>query len=122
MIETFSAIISRVMRTPETRINRNEQMDALSNPERRELLVALADESEESKILEYLQAEHDGSVDSEFEIMTHSVHLPKLDQYGFIDWDRENDTVETGPRFDDIEPLLDMLRPHEETLQRVTDP
>lgn len=110
------------MSTHENRIDRKEQMDALASPERRELLVALTEESGDSEILEHLQAENDASADTEFEIEMHYVHLPKLDQYGFVDWSREGDTVQKGPRFDDIEPLLDMLCPHEETPERMAEP
>ena len=41
-------------------------------------------------------------------VMAH-VHLPKMDECGFIDWDREERTVTKGPRFDEIKPLLTML-------------
>lgn len=34
-------------------------------------------------------------------------HLPKLDDAGLIEWDREEGVVEKGPRFDEVHPLLD---------------
>lgn len=37
------------------------------------------------------------------------VHLPALADYGFVDWDRRAHAVTKGPRFDDVEPLLEWL-------------
>ncbi|WP_226480326.1 DUF7344 domain-containing protein [Natrinema amylolyticum] len=39
----------------------------------------------------------------------HHVHLPKLAEYGFIEWDREDHVVTKGPRFDDVRPLLELV-------------
>ncbi|WP_243645299.1 hypothetical protein [Natrarchaeobius chitinivorans] len=45
------------------------------------------------------------------------VHLPKLADYGFIEWSHGTDRVERGPRFDEIEPTLELLAAHHEGLQ-----
>lgn len=37
------------------------------------------------------------------------VHLPKLDDAGLIEWDRDTDTITRGPRFDEVEPVLRLL-------------
>jgi len=37
------------------------------------------------------------------------VHLPKLDDIGVVDWDREADTIRRGPNFAETEPILDVL-------------
>lgn len=34
------------------------------------------------------------------------VHLPKLEEAGFIEWERAAETVARGPAFDRIEPVL----------------
>jgi len=36
------------------------------------------------------------------------VHLPKLERYGYIEWDRDADEVTRGPLFDDLRPLLEV--------------
>jgi hypothetical protein len=36
-------------------------------------------------------------------------HLPKLDDAGLVDWDPEAETLERGPRFEEIEPFLDLM-------------
>lgn len=38
------------------------------------------------------------------------VHLPMLEENGFVGWDRERGTVERGPRFDEIVPLVEWFR------------
>lgn len=40
--------------------------------------------------------------------MTH-LHLPKLDDYGFVEWDRGTGTVLRGPRFEEVAPLLEVV-------------
>ncbi|MDF9744903.1 transcriptional regulator [Natrinema salsiterrestre] len=44
------------------------------------------------------------------------VHLPLLEDYGFIDWDEGNHEVTKGPKFDDIRPLLEMMARHRDEL------
>lgn len=44
------------------------------------------------------------------------LHLPKLEDYGFIRWDREAGVVERGPRFDEIRPLLEFLERYSDSL------
>ncbi len=43
-------------------------------------------------------------------------HLPLLEDYGFINWDRDNHEVTKGPKFDDIRPLLEMIETHQDEL------
>ena len=43
-------------------------------------------------------------------------HLPKLVEYGFVEWDRDTHEVVKGPEFDEIEPLLELLDEHDDEL------
>ncbi|ELY75168.1 hypothetical protein C487_13492 [Natrinema pallidum DSM 3751] len=43
-------------------------------------------------------------------------HLPLLEDYGFIDWDRDTHEVTKGPNFDDIRPFLEMIVAHQDEL------
>ena len=43
-------------------------------------------------------------------------HLPKLEREGFIRWDRDEHVIEKGPRFGDIEPVLELLDEHAEEI------
>lgn len=40
--------------------------------------------------------------------LTHN-HLPKLADEGYIEWDRDTGEISKGPRFDEIEPLLELI-------------
>lgn len=91
----------------------NELLDALRHPKRRRLLFRLLEETEDSGIdarfpIASVFDEYDGNVRIE---LAHS-HLPKLDQYGFIDWEADDQTVEPGPRWEDIEPTISVLYSH----------
>lgn len=43
-------------------------------------------------------------------------HLPLLEEAGFIEWDPETGDVRKGPDFDEIRPLLELIRNHPEEL------
>lgn len=43
-------------------------------------------------------------------------HLPKLDAYGVVDFDRTANVVAPGPEFDAVEPLLRLLETHADEL------
>lgn len=47
--------------------------------------------------------------------LTHN-HLPKLAEAGYIEWDRDTGEISKGPRFDEIEPLLDLIESHADEL------
>jgi len=65
----------------------NTHLDSLSGP---------ASASERDEMHEHtIQLEH--------------VHLPKLDEAGFIEWERDTDTIRRGPLFDKVEPVLQLL-------------
>ena len=40
-------------------------------------------------------------------VEVHHVHLPILDDHGFVEWNRTTNEVCRGPRFDELEPFLD---------------
>ncbi|MBZ6494955.1 transcriptional regulator [Haloterrigena longa] len=43
-------------------------------------------------------------------------HLPLLEDYGFINWDRDTHEVTKGPQFDEIRPLLELMVNHRDEL------
>ncbi|EFW90718.1 hypothetical protein ZOD2009_17720 [Haladaptatus paucihalophilus DX253] len=47
--------------------------------------------------------------------MTHT-HLPKLESYDVIEWDRENNVVCRGPQFEELQPLLELIDNHRDEL------
>jgi hypothetical protein len=89
--------------------------DALSDVDRRRLLVALVrlDPGTDAVTLEELRAEFD-SLEHSLE-MEH-IHLPKLDEYGFVSWDRELGEIAMGPEFEAIGTVVEALDSRPEDL------
>lgn len=94
-------------------------MDALGNEYRRRLLLALREHNPQAAA--DLQGAEDAlSPDTELSVdamapqarMYHA-HLPKLESRGFIRWNRQDGTIEKGPKWDEIEPFLESLSENE---------
>ncbi|MCU4924427.1 ArsR family transcriptional regulator [Halobacteria archaeon AArc-dxtr1] len=43
-------------------------------------------------------------------------HLPKLEDSGYLIWNREAGTVERGPQWEEITPMLELFEEHAEEL------
>lgn len=91
-------------------------LDALAHVQRRKLLVALLDHNPQDDIpFSVADAENDIDPFERLVQMRHR-HLPKLADYGFIEWDEDTHEVSKGPNFDEIKPILDLLDAHEDEL------
>lgn len=88
--------------------------DALGDQARRHVLVGLLDHNP----LDYREAvADDGGRDrDDAELQMVHMHLPKLDDMGYVGWDRESGTVVKGEKWDEIEPVLRLLDDHSEQL------
>ena len=87
----------------------DDLVEALANPSRRRLLVALTDHNPRNAMLT-LEDVHEGDTDGErLHVEMYHVHLPKLEENGLIEWDRRTHEVVKGPRFDEIRPLLSSI-------------
>jgi DNA-binding transcriptional ArsR family regulator len=87
--------------------------ESLSNRHRRMILLLLHDGTIETEADVMLRG---GDDTKEVEtILTHA-HLPKLEDMGYIEWDRETGGISKGPRFDEIAPVLDLLENHADEL------
>lgn len=117
----------------EVNYSTDDMFDALANVQRRLLLLDLLDHnpqavaamSEASRevtmmspglLEEYLTGDHEITGAEKDNVRLHSVHLPKLVKYGFIDWHRAEKEVVKGNQFEEIRPLLKLLEDHSETL------
>ncbi|GAA0259070.1 ArsR family transcriptional regulator [Haladaptatus pallidirubidus] len=92
-------------------------LNSLANSYRRRLLFALLEhnpQDDDSQIPADIEYENE-DLESLKICMTHT-HLPKLDDTGFIKWNRETNTVQKGPRFDEIQPLLKLMHNHADEL------
>ena len=109
-----------------TRGTKDEVFDALADEYRRQLLVELLEDdwhyvpkltgsSEElsdahdSLLLGHLHSARDIAGVDERLLFIHHIHLPKLEEYGFIEWKRNTQTVTSGHRFDQLRPYLEVL-------------
>lgn len=94
--------------------------EALASSSRRQLLFELWDGGAQSDdCVDPVALLADGgttdvAVDERIELTHH--HLPKLDAFGYLDWDAEAGTVRRGPDWGEIAPLLRVLTAHREEL------
>lgn len=84
--------------------------DALADGDRRLLLSKLAASSDPDEPLsvpgDVAELVAGGTDRRTVALRFQHVHLPKLTDLGYVTWDRSTGTVQTGPAFDDLRPLL----------------
>jgi len=88
--------------------------DALAHSERRQVLVGLLDHNPldyREAIVGDAAAERDGAT-----IRMIHMHLPKLEDMGFISWNSDSGTVVKGDQWNEIEPTLRLLSDNREQL------
>lgn len=90
------------MKMPTEQLVIDDLLTALSSPQRRKLLDSLItdsppDHAEPTEV----------TVGGEMEM--HHIHLPKLADYGIVDWDRDTNRVTRGPNFEAAATLLEFL-------------
>ncbi len=84
--------------------------DVLSSNYRRRILFGLADgKLRVSDVAERLNSEF-GDERDRIELALHTIHLPKLADFGFVEWHRGSNEIRRGSRFEDIRPLLDQFQ------------
>ncbi|WP_148414798.1 hypothetical protein [Haloferax sp. KTX1] len=91
----------------------DEALDALGNVHRRRLLLGLRRRRRARLDAATRDAAVGGGRDRDrLKVELFHVHLPKLADAGFVEWNRRRGSVARGPRFDEIEPLLRLLDEH----------
>ncbi len=88
-------------------------LDTLRKHHRRMILLLLKEGTVETQADVIVR---NGNEIKEGEISLVHTHLPKLDDAGYIEWDRETGEISKGPRFEEIEPLLELLENHSDEL------
>jgi hypothetical protein len=93
-------------------------LSALSNSYRRQLLVALSQanpqDDEDVDPLDTLS--HSESEVDHLKILMFHTHLPKLEDMGLIEWEREAGQIHKGPNWEEIGPLLNLIQNHRDEL------
>lgn len=52
-------------------------------------------------------------------IRLYHVHLPKLEEFGYITWNEADEIIRTGPEWDELEPILEFIYAHHRDLPLV---
>lgn len=84
--------------------------EALNHLGRRRLLMALLT-NDMVDPSEYFEGRKEN-----VEVQLNHNHLPKLEEAGFIKWDRENGIIYKGENWEQIEPLLTLMNNHKDEL------
>jgi len=91
----------------------DDKLDILSKRQRRLILLTLKHDAEKHET-DVLFRGTDDTDDPELQLIHN--HLPRLDEAGYIEWDRDGGTISKGPRYDEIKPLLDLMKNHADEL------
>jgi predicted transcriptional regulator len=104
------------MKNTSEAISFDDMVDALADIQRRTLLISLLQHNPQDETPVVI-ADSDSERDAVERLVTmHHVHLPKLADYGFIEWNEDTHEVMKGPNFDEIRPLLELLDTYEDEL------
>jgi len=88
--------------------------EELADPQRRQVLTELAETDLDWLAPEDALPEGPDPVAARAALV--QVHLPRLADAGFVDWERESEIFGPGPRFEEIEPTIELLEAHQELL------
>lgn len=107
-------------------IGNDKAFDALADQRRRRLLVDLLHDdsllvphlsgasrellaAHESLLEEYLSGKRDVDGASKTDVRMYHVHLPKLVEYGYVEWEQNAHLVTKGQEFDALRPVLEVV-------------
>lgn len=93
-------------------VSTDDMLHVLAHVQRRRLLIELL-ESDSPLFIADLERE---AYSPERPVLMYHVHVPKMADYGVIEWNQEMHEVARGPTFDAIRPLLELLNSHEDEL------
>lgn len=91
----------------------DEVFNALCDRRRRLVLLLLKEDAIETTADVIFKGEGNAAT-LELELVHN--HLPQLSEAGYVEWDQYTGEISRGPRFDEVELLLDLLDTHAEEL------
>lgn len=91
--------------------NIDNLFDSLADAQRRHLLFTLLETEQLTEDTTHLDTPPDDILREEIDrIKRRHVHLPKLNDYGFVEWHPDRARIDRGPRFEEVRPVLEVLR------------
>ena len=94
----------------------DEVLDALADPYRRQLLLALIEHNPQDDDDSNPLNIHTEGEDTLSKLNIFMGHLPKLDEMGIIEWKEENNEIVKGPDWAEFEPLLRLIAENKDEL------
>lgn len=85
-------------------------LEVFGNEDRRIILLALWEASESLTVADLVTRSPGGTDRGK---AVRETHLPRLENAGYIDWNRETDVITKGPNFDAVEAYIDSLTDRE---------
>lgn len=99
---------------PTTDVTLDELFEVLSRATRRRLLET--PRHRDRLAMDEYSALAPGTRLSHEAVLLHHVHIPMMDDLGFVDWDAEGATVAPGPKYHDLRPVLALFDEHADVL------
>lgn len=103
-------------------VEANTVFEMLANDHRRHLLFTLLEHNPRQEVQEPDGVSLDGIEREQVQVEMYHMHLPKLEEVGFIRWDRDAQEVQKGPAFEEIRPLLEVLHENATKILREQSP
>jgi hypothetical protein len=91
--------------------------DALRHPYRRRILLLVAEHNPRAE--DEFAVDDLATDDDDRELLAtdlYHVHLPRLAEAGYVEWNADVETIRRGPNFDEIAPLLALMHDHRDEL------
>jgi len=90
----------------------DEIVDTLRHPIRRRLLFSLYEQGQDASELPLQQISGLSFEEENIRTKLYHVHLPKLEEKGYVRWDGDEHIITKGPEWNEIEPLLRLVYNH----------
>lgn len=101
----------------EFQISLDEAFNTLGDASRRWILTRLSGAGPHDEAESIPEASiTDNEVLEPFISEIYDVHLPELDESGFVEWVRDDEVIRRGPRFEEIVPIIRLIVEHEDEL------
>lgn len=94
-----------------------EYLRVLAHEHRRQLLTLLLERGDHETVAVPDAVVGDDTDSDTVRLAFHHMHLPKLDDCGLVEWDRDADVVTKGANFDDVRPLIEAVERAEASLK-----